>query len=78
MFLTISSISIHINNLYVFKDASTKAYEAVMCPNKANQTCLAMSKSCLVPVKSVTLAKVELMHGGCNIKITMYAIIDAS
>ena len=65
-YFSLSLANIHINNVYVFKDAGTKAYGVVVYLNKANQTCLAMSKSCITPVRSVTLSKLELVHGGCN------------
>ena len=47
--------------MYIFKDASTKAYGAMVYLSKANQTSLAMSKSRVAPVKSVTPLKLELM-----------------
>lgn len=56
-----SLTSAQISNIYIFTDASTKAYGAVVYLSKANQTCLAMSKSRVAPVKSVTLPKLELM-----------------
>ena len=56
-----SPTTVQISNVYVFTDASTKAYGAVIYLSKANQTCLAMSKSRVAPVKSVTLPKLELM-----------------
>ena len=56
-----SLTSVQISNVYVFTDASTKAYGAMVYLSKANQTCLAMSKSRVAPVKSVTLPKLELM-----------------
>ena len=55
------TVGIQINNTYVFTDASTKAYGAVVYLNKADQICLAMSKSRVAPVKTITLPKLELM-----------------
>ena len=40
-----SLTSVQINNVYIFKDASTKAYGAMVYLSKANQTSLAMSKA---------------------------------
>ena len=53
--------SAQINNVYIFTDASTKAYGAMVYLSKANQTSLAMSKSHVAPVKTITLPKLELM-----------------
>ena len=47
--------------MYVFTDASTKAYGAAVYLNKGSQICLAMSKSRVASVKTTTLSKLELM-----------------
>ena len=56
-----SQTGTHIDNLFVFADASTKAYGAIVYLNSGNHISLVMSKSCVAPVKSVTLPKLELM-----------------
>ena len=56
-----SQTGTHIDNLFVFADASTKAYGAIVYLNSGNHISLVMSKSRVAPVKSVTLPKLELM-----------------
>ena len=48
-------------HLYGFSDASTKAYGAVVYICQNQETSLVMSKSCVAPIKTVTLPKLELM-----------------
>ena len=69
-----SLTSVQINNVYIFKDASTKAYGAVVYLSKANQTSLAMSKSRVAPVKSVTLSNLELMAAVMGTRLAMVQI----
>jgi len=47
--------------LYLFPDASAKAYGAVVYMSQQDQVCLVMSKSWVAPTKSITLLKLELM-----------------
>ena len=61
IYFSLSLTSVQISNVYIFTDAGTKAYGAVVYLSKANQTCLAMSKRRVAPVKSVILPKLELM-----------------
>ena len=56
------SVSTDVCIMYVFSDASTKAYVAVVYICKNNQTCLVMSNSHVAPIKSITLPKLELME----------------
>ena len=48
-------------NMFVFSDASTKAYGAVVYLSYQDQVALVMSKSRVTPTKSITLPKLELM-----------------
>ncbi|XP_065886666.1 uncharacterized protein [Dysidea avara] len=48
-------------NMYVFSDASTKAYGTVVYLCQQGEVCLVMSKSRVAPTKTVTLPKLELM-----------------
>ena len=48
-------------NMFVFSDASTKAYGAVVYLSYQDQVTLVMSKSRVAPTKSITLPKLELM-----------------
>ena len=47
--------------MFVFSDASTKAYGAAVYLSYQDQVALVMSKSCVAPTKSITLPKLELM-----------------
>ena len=63
--------------MYVFTGSSTKAYRAVVYLNKANQTCLAMSKSRVASVtgcKSVTLPKLELMAAIMDTRLAKFIL----
>ena len=44
-----------INNMFVFADASTKAYGAVVYLSRNNHICLAKSKSSVAPIKTISL-----------------------
>ena len=48
-------------NMFVFSDASMKAYGAVVYLSFQDQVTLVMSKSRVAPTKSITLPKLELM-----------------
>ncbi|XP_065893821.1 uncharacterized protein [Dysidea avara] len=48
-------------NMYVFSDASTKAYGTVVYLCQQGEVCLVMSKSRVAPTRTVTLPKLELM-----------------
>ena len=50
-----------IDNMFVFADASTKAYGAVVYLNSKSNICLAMSKNRVAPLKTTSLPRLELM-----------------
>ena len=50
-----------IDAMFVFADASTKAYGAVVYLNSGNNVCMAMSKARVAPLKATTLPRLELM-----------------
>ena len=47
--------------MFVFSEASLKAYGAVVYICNEDQVTLVMSKSCVAPNKTITLPKLELM-----------------
>ena len=49
------------DHIYVFADASAKAYGAVAYVHKGSEISLAMSKSRVAPLKALTLPRLELM-----------------
>jgi len=49
------------DHIYVFADASSKAYGAVAYLHRGSEISLAMSKSRVAPLKSLTLPRLELM-----------------
>ena len=49
------------DNVFVFVDACTKAYGTTVYLSSDNHICLAMSKNCVAPTKTVTLPRLELM-----------------
>ena len=51
----------HIDDLFVFADASTKAYGAIVYLSSAGHVSLAMSKTCVAPTRTITLPRLELM-----------------
>ena len=44
-----------IDNMFVFADASTKAYGAAVYLNSKSNICLAMSKNHVAPLKTTSL-----------------------
>ena len=60
--------------MYVFSDASTKAYGAVVYICKNNQTSLVMSKSRVAPIKSIILPKLELMAAVMATRLAQFVI----
>ena len=47
--------------MFVFADASTKAYGAVVYINRNDQVCLTMSKTRIASIKNTSLPRLELM-----------------
>ena len=60
-YFTSSQSGMEISNMFVFADASMKAYGAVVYLNRGEQVCLAMSKTRVAPIKATTLPRLELM-----------------
>ena len=56
-----SQSNMQISNMFVFADASTKAYGAVVYLSRDNHICLAMSKTRVAPIKATSLPRLELM-----------------
>ena len=50
-----------VDYIYVFTDASTKVYGVTVYLCSNNNTSFVMSTSCVVPIKVLTLSKLELM-----------------
>ena len=71
-----SNTSIKADNIYVFCDASTKAYGAVVYLCKNHQISLVMSKSRVAPVKTLTLPKLELMAAVMAISLAQFVRSD--
>ena len=69
-----------IDHLYVFADASTKAYRAIVYLCSDNNISFVMSKSCVAPIKALTLPKLELMAAVTATKVAKFvqASISAS
>jgi len=65
-------VSTHIDNLFVFADASTKAYGAVVYLNSNKHVCLAMSKNCVTSIRPTTLPKSELMAAVTATRLTEF------
>ena len=51
----------HIDDLFVFADASTKAYGAIVYLGSAGHVGLAMLKTRVAPTRTITLPRLELM-----------------
>lgn len=62
----------HIDNIFVFADASTKAYGAVVYFSSNNRVCLAMSKNRVAPIRSTTLLRLELMAAVTATRLTKF------
>ena len=56
----LSNPSTDISSVYVFYDASTKAYNPVVYISKNNQISLVMPKSQVASIKNTTLHKLEV------------------
>ena len=69
-----SKASSSIHHVYVFSDASTKAYGTVVYICKNNNINLVMSKSHVAPIKSVTLPKLELMAAVMATRLAQFII----
>ena len=63
-----------IRNMYVFSDASTKAFGAVVYICKNNQISLVISKSHVAPIESITLPKLELMKAIMATRLAQFVI----
>jgi len=60
-YFLLSQPTMKINNMFVFADAHTKAYGAVVYYNRDEHICLAMSKIRVAPLKATSLPRLELM-----------------
>ena len=64
--------STHIDNVFVFADASTKAYGAIVYLNSGKHISLAMSKNRVAPTRVVTLPRLELMAAVTATRLTAF------
>ena len=69
-----SKTSSSIDHVFVFSDASAKAYGAVVYFCKNNHISLVMSKCRVAPIKSVTLPKLELMAAVMATRLAKFII----
>ena len=67
-----SQTGTHIDNLFVFADASTKAYGAIVYLNSGNHISLAMSKNRVAPTRVITLPRLELMAAVTATRLTAF------
>ena len=67
-----SQTGTHIDNLFVFADASTKAYGAIVYLNSGNHISLVMSKNRVAPTRAVTLPRLELMAAVTATRLTEF------
>ena len=67
-----SQTGTHIDNLFVFADASTKAYGAIVYLNSGNHISLVMSKNLVAPTRTVTLPRLELMAAVTATRLTEF------
>ena len=65
-----SQIGTHIDNIFVFADASTKAYGAIVYLNSGDHISFAMSKNRVAPTKPITLPRLELMAAVTATRLT--------
>ena len=61
-----------ITNMFVFADASTKAYGGVVYLNSDDQVCLAMSKTRVAPIKATSLPRLELMAAVTAVRLARF------
>ena len=61
-----------IDNLFVFADASTKAYGAIVYLNSGNHISFVMLKNCVAPTRAVTLQRLELMAAVAATRLTEF------
>ena len=69
-----SQTGTHVDNVFVFADASTKAYGATVYLNSDSHICLAMSKNRVAPTKTVTLPRLELMAAVTATRLTEFVL----
>ena len=67
-----SQTGAHIDNLFVFADASTKAYGAIVYLNSGNHISLVMSKNRVARTRAVTLPRLELMAAVTATRLTEF------
>ena len=65
-----SQTGTHIDNIFVFADASTKAYGAIVYLNSGDHISFAMSKNRVAPTKPITLPRLELMAAVTATRLT--------
>ena len=61
LYFPLSETGTLIDNIFVFADASTKAYGAIVYLNCGDHISFAMSKNRVAPTKPITLPRLELM-----------------
>ena len=61
LYFPLSQTGTLIDNIFVFADASTKAYGAIVYLNRGDHISFAMSKNRVAPTKPITLPRLELM-----------------
>jgi len=64
-----------IDCIYVFADASTKAYSAVIYLHSNNNISFVMSKSRVAPIKALTFPRLELMAAVTANKVAKFVIL---
>ena len=72
LYFPLSQTGTYIDNLFVFADASTKAYGAIVYLNSGNCISFAMSKNRVAPTRTVTLPRLELMAAVTATRLTEF------
>ena len=67
-----SQTGTHIDNLFLFADASTKAYGAIVYLNSGNHINLIMSKNRVAPTRAVALPRLEQMAAVTATRLTEF------